>query len=108
MLESLTQGTPAIVSRAGAARELIAHTGGGATYGEIGEFKAIIDAWDADPRIPAALGREGSLHLDKYRANLHLQTYLSLIESCRNAEPRAPGKPLGGRPPGRGNIAVAE
>jgi glycosyltransferase involved in cell wall biosynthesis len=94
VLESLTQGTPAIVSRTGAPQELIAHTGGGACYGDLREFKAIIDAWDADPHLPAALGREGSLHLEKYRANLHLTTYLSLIESYRTGEQRATEKEL--------------
>lgn len=92
VLESLTQATPAIVSRTGAPRELIAHTGGGACYGDIGEFKSIIDAWDADPRIPAALGREGSLHIEKYGAGLHLNRYLSLIESYRSGNRRAAGK----------------
>lgn len=105
VLESLTQGTPALVSRTGAPRELIAHTGGGATYGDLGEFKAIIDAWDADPAIPAALGREGSLHLGKYRASLHLKSYLSLIESYRRGKQSVPRKELPDSPDGNVHTA---
>lgn len=81
-LEALQRGIPAVVSDYGALPEVIAGNPGGFVYRGIDELKGILDRFDSDPRVPAALGNAGREAVQRYSLEKHLERYFQIIEAA--------------------------
>lgn len=81
-LESLQRGIPAVVSAYGALPEVAAGNPGGLVYRGIDELTQILDRFDSDPRIPAALGKAGREAVQRYSLEAHLAHYFRIIEAA--------------------------
>lgn len=58
-IEALAQGTPVLARRIGPLPEIVATTGGGATFATVDELRAQVAAFAADPAGTRALGERG-------------------------------------------------
>ena len=83
ILESLQQGTPVIASNFGALPETVVATEGGEVYRNPGELETILTRFDADPAYARRLGEHGAARLGRYSPDVHLRSYLELIDNCR-------------------------
>lgn len=61
VVEALAQGTPVIARHIGPLPEIVRATGGGVTFASVGELRARVDAYGADPARARADGERGRL-----------------------------------------------
>ena len=77
ILESLTQGTPAVTSSLGALPELVQKTSGGWVYRDLVDLERILADLDRHPRPTI------SPTLQDFSQEVHLARYFEIIEECR-------------------------
>lgn len=85
-LEACAAGTPAIVRRFGAMRELIEETGGGLTYGSEQELQEALDRLADDPQLRAELAERGRRALgERFSEDTYLERYLGLVDELERS-----------------------
>ncbi len=81
ILEAFTLATPVIVSNRGAMPEIIEESGGGFVYGTEKELLGAMDRLLLDRNLRQQMGQRGYEALQKkWRAEVHINRYLELIE----------------------------
>jgi glycosyltransferase involved in cell wall biosynthesis len=81
ILEAFSQGTPVIVRNRGAMPKIIEASGGGFVFDTDKELLDAMEQLVADQNLREKIGRRGYEALQqKWRADLHVQRYLELVE----------------------------
>ena len=81
ILEAFSQGTPVIVRNRGGMPEIIKESGGGFVFNTDEELLDAMEQLVGDPNLREEIGRRGYEALQqKWRADLHVQRYLELVE----------------------------
>ena len=79
-LEAFAVGTPAVVRRFGAMRELIEETGAGLTFDSDAEINETLDRLAGDPALRAELGSRGrAAFSERFSEQAHVDRYLGLV-----------------------------
>ena len=87
--EAMSQGTPAIVRRIGALSEVIEQSEAGFTFDSVEECRDAMERLRTEPGLRAELGRRGRLAGERlWSVDVHLERYLGLIETLREARAR--------------------
>lgn len=93
VIESLQQGTPALVPDRGAMPEIVRGTGGGWVYGSLEELEGILDRIDSHPEEARRVGERGRQATWRFGAENHLREYFAVIEqirACRSSPAATP------------------
>ncbi len=85
-VEAFSHGTPVIVPRFGALRELVEESGGGLTYGNDRELGEAVSQLATDDSVRAALGARGQKAAQqRWSEEAHLERYFALIAELATA-----------------------
>jgi glycosyltransferase involved in cell wall biosynthesis len=99
-IEAFAAGTPALVRRFGAMRELVEETGAGLTFGSEAELDEALDRLAGDAALRSELGDRGrAAFAERFSEACHMDRYLGLVAELSEPErPPVPELEAQGRP----------